>query len=99
MNNDVTELTDEERERAARERADAFHARLRAEFEQTCRNKEDDDLPWLVQYIADEIAYQESKTASYPNSYRYLVMAREVVGLELIRRGLAAACGPGQRVA
>jgi hypothetical protein len=73
--NEVTELTEEEREQAARERADAFHARLRAEFEQTCRNKEDDDLPWLVEYIADEIAHQESKTTvSYPNSYRYLVM-------------------------
>ena len=87
---DVTELTDEQREQAARERVDAWHARLRAEFEQTCRNKEDDDLPWLVGYIADEIAHLDSKTTvTYPNSYRYLVMAREVVGLELARRGLA----------
>jgi hypothetical protein len=47
----------------------------------------------------DEIAHQESKTmVHYPNSYRYLVMAREVVGLELVRRGLAAN-GPEQRVA
>ena len=69
--NDAAELTEEEREQAARERLDAFHARLRAEFEQTCQNKDDDDLPWLAEYIAEEIAHQESKTTiSFPNSYR-----------------------------
>jgi hypothetical protein len=87
--NEVTELAEREREQALRKRTDAFHARLRAEFEQTCRAKADDDLPWLTEYIADELAHLESKTtASYPDSYRYLVMAREVVGLELVRRGL-----------
>ena len=88
----TTQKQDEEREQADRERNERWHANLRAEFERTCLNKDDDDLPWLVEYIADEIAYQESKTSIFhPNSYRYLVMAREVVGLELARRGLADA--------
>jgi len=45
---DVTELADEQREQAARERGDVWHARRRAEFELVYRGEDDDDLPWLV---------------------------------------------------
>ena len=86
---DVTELTDEQREQAARERGDVWHARRRAEFELVCRNESDDDLRWLMEYIADEIAHHDSKSVKYPESYRYLLMARGVVGAELTRRGFA----------
>jgi hypothetical protein len=81
-----------------RELNDRRHAALRAEFEQTCLRRRDDELAWLVEYISDEITYHDSKTFKYPNNYRYLLRAREVVGLELVRRGLAAD-GSEQQVA
>jgi len=43
---------------------------------------------------ADEIAYHDSKTVKSPNSYRCLLMAREVVGAEQVRHGLPHADGP-----
>ncbi len=80
-----------------RDRREQLEHRLHANLCTTnsgCRGKSDDELRWLAGYIADEIAYHDSKTVKSPNSYRYLLMAREVVGAEQVRRGLPHANGP-----
>jgi hypothetical protein len=65
--------------------------KLRAELIVAFGRKTPDDLRWVLDYIADEIAYLDSKAVKYPDSYRYLLMARDIAVAELDSRARADA--------
>jgi hypothetical protein len=54
-------------------------------------HKTPDELRWVLGYIADEIAYHDSKACEWPDSYRYLLTARDAAVAELESRARANA--------
>jgi hypothetical protein len=53
--------------------------------------KTPDELRWVLDYTADEMAYQDSKTHESPVSYRYLLMVHDIAVTELDSRARADA--------